>query len=377
MEQKNKLIPLVELTMGQNVRIQARMAIDTLLESIASVGLTTPIWVWKVGEIFEVLRGHRRLTAIRKIESERPSAFAAHFSKGIPCVVISGINSAEALALKVDHGNEMPLTDSYELQLCANLLFASGSTEEAVILSLSGLMDIISPMKSARLQELQAIRKLAAEAEAAGEKLLAGMKRDEADELVAKYRRGMVQGLHYAYRCPNIVMAALAKRAGEAVPEEFKTEFLPNLTSGDIQGLWKNHSQDLTILENGRPKFSQSRVGPAFRQTWEKLVAQEQANEGKAKEPKPKAMPATEILKDLKEGLKLRSELACRLSGYHAGQKEEATVLSALDAKSYAGDLVSTYNSELWAMVTEEAAKIERQLIEADKATAVVVPVEA
>jgi hypothetical protein len=377
MEQKNKLVPIVELTMGQNTRLQARMAIDTLMESVASIGLSTPIWVWKVGEMFEVLRGHRRLTAIRKIENERPSAFAAHFSKGIPCVIMSGITSAEALALKVDHGNEMPLTDGYELQLCANLLFASGSTEEAVILSLSGLMDLISPMKAARLSELQAIKKLAAEAEAAGEKLLAGMKRDEADKLVAEYRRGMVQGLHNAYRCPSIVMVALAKRAGEAVPEEFKTEFLPSLTAGDIKGLWKCHTQDMTILENGRPKFSQSRVGPAFRQAWEKLVAQEQADAGKEKSPKPKAMPATEILKDLKEGLKLRSELACRLSGYHAGQKEEATMLSALDAKSYAGDLVSTYNNELWVMVTEEAAKIERQLIEADKATAVVAPVEA
>jgi hypothetical protein len=377
MEQKNKMIPLSALTMGQNVRIAARMAIDTLLESIASIGLNTPIWVWKVGEVFEVLRGHRRLTAIRRIENERPSSFAAHFGNGIPCVVIGGISSAEALALKVDHGNEMPLGDGYELQLCANLLFASGATEEAVILSLSGLMDIISPMKAARLSELNDIRKLEAEALKAGEKLLAGLKHDEADKLVSEYRRGMVQGLHNAFRCPNIVMAALAKRAGEDVPEEYKTEYLPSLTTGDIKGLWKCHNQDMTILESGRPKYSQSRVGPAFRQAWEKLVLQEQANEGKAKEPKPKSMPATEILKDLKEGLKLRSELACRLAGYHAGQKEEATVLSTLDAKSYVGDLVSTYNAELWVMVTEEAAKIEKGLIEADKASAVTAPVVA
>ena len=369
MEMKVKTIPMDNLFMGQNVRLASRMSLDTLMADIASVGLQNPIQVWRPNgqELFEVLRGHRRLTAIQKLEGSLPEAYSKWFAKGIPCLLVTDIDANDALELKVDHGNELSLSDPFELQLCANLLFSAGRTEEAVVLALAGLMDRISPMKVSRRKELDEINTLITQADAAGEKLMAAAKRDEANKLVAVYRRGMVQGLHNAYRCPSLVMATLASKAGGVVADEFKGQYLPDLTTSDVKGLWKAHTQDMTILENGRPKFSQSRPGHAFRQLWEKIIAKAKEADAKPDDVRAKSMSANDILKDVKEG-KFKSEIACRMASYHAGNEDEATALPALDAKAYAGDLISQYNADLWQMVLDEAAKIEKKQLEADKA---------
>lgn len=373
MEMKPKMLALEQLFVGQNVRLMSRMNLDTLQKDIEAVGLQNPIQVWNPNgdkSRFEVLRGHRRKAVLDRIQQSNPEAYARHFAKGVACLVVSDIDANEAMELKVDHGNELSLSDPFELQLCGNMLFSAGKTEEAVILALAGLMDRISPMKASRRKELEAIQQAAEAAETAGEKLMASAKREEANKLIADYRRGMVQGIHNAYRCPSIVMAALASEAGGVIPQEFATEFLPSLTSNDVKVLWKAHTQDMTILENGRPKFNQNRPGPAFRAGWEKIVLKAKEQAASPDTVRIKAMSANDILKDVKEG-KFRSSLACRMSAYHAGDKEVAILLPELDAEAYAGELVKAYNPNLWKQVLESAASEEKKLIEQDKATTV------
>lgn len=363
------------LKVGQNVRVSKNLKLDTLATDIESVGLQNPIQVWKPDgskEEFEVLRGHRRYAAIQKIAADNPPRFEELFGKGLPCLVVSDITATEALVLKVDHGNELSLSDPFEVQMCANLLFAAGKSEGDVVDALAGLMDRISPMRGKNRKELEAIESAAKAADLGGDKLLAEAKKKEAKEYVFKYRRGLVQGMHNAYRCPAKVMAALAQKAGGTVPTEYGSEFLPDLTSNDVKELWKAHTEDLTILENGKPKFNEDRPGPAFRSKWEKLVIDTKDAASKVDKPaRPKSMAASEIMAAVTEG-KFKSEIACKLCALHAGDKSFAEDVAKLDKDAYLGDLVKGHNPELWAMIVEEADKIMVAIRAADKAAPVV-----
>lgn len=369
-----KSILFTLLKCGQNVRLATNLKIAELAEDIRTVGLQNPIQIWKPEaskDDYEVLRGHRRAAAIGQIAKQDAKRFDELFGKGVPCMVISDITASEALELKVDHGNELSLTDPFEVQLCANLLFAAGKGEKDVVASLAGLMDRIAPMRGKNRKELDALEAAVVVADSSGDKLLAEAKRQEALNYTFNYRRGLVQGMHNAYRCPSIVMAALAQKAGGVVPEEYSKEYLPDVTQNDVKALWKAHAEDMTILENGKPKFNADRPGPAFRAQWDKLIAKSKQAEAEGEDtPRPKSMSANDIMADVKEG-KFKSEIACKMAAYHAGDKSYLEDITKLDADSYAADLVKAHNTELWATVTKEANQIAVRIRESDKAATV------
>lgn len=372
-EFKSAIIPVTSIYMGRNVRLPALMKIGELAADIAENGLLTPISVYEVkGRGFEVIQGHRRFTAILTLDPKL-------FKSGIPCNVISGITFDEAQLMKVDHGNEVSLSDPFEVQLCGNLLFSQGKSEKEAVIRLAALLDRIKPMKSEKLKKLQSLRSDAKLLEMKGMKEEAKAKEKEAEDFIFTYRRGMIQNIHNAWRCPHVVMAALyLKAAGEAPPKgaDFYTEQpLPKgLTYQHVTSLWKAFEKDLTHKdETGKFKFNKQLPGPDFTAKWKEICADLTPKVGEADKPRPKAMAAGDMEKELKEG-KWLSEGFQLLTRHH--RKEEgvdASRLAALDKMAFYAELLSIRAADEWA----EAVKLAEGIIAAQVAATTEVTPEA
>lgn len=347
---------LSAITVGQNVRSSLGLRLKELAADIAMNGLTTPIWVWfpTTGvDIAEVLRGHRRTAALNMLLQDNPARFGELFPDGVPVDVISEITQSEALAIKVDHGNELSLSSVYEVQLCCNLLFEAGHTEEAVVGELSGMLDRISPMSPKVRGEIDSLRAAGLHA--------------EADKREFGYRRGLIQGKHNAYRCPSIVMASIAKDAGEQVPKAFEGQYIPSLTTGDITGLYKAFTKDQGVLVNGKAVYDKASPGPNFKAAWDKIVAKSQAKDAEPESVRAKAMSAKDIMAEVTDK-KLKSALGCKLAAKHAGDSQWDSEIPTLDSDALMAEIVKAGSPDLWAMVVEEFKKLT-----ADKPVAEVV----
>jgi hypothetical protein len=344
------------ITVGQNVRSSLGLRLKELAADIAANGLTTPIWVWEPttgSGVFEVIRGHRRDAALNMLAQDNPARFAELFADGVPVDVISEITLAEALALKVDHGNELSLSSVYEVQLCCNLLFQAGHTEEAVVGELSGMLDRIAPMSPKVRGEIDSLRAAGLHA--------------EADKREFGYRRGLIQGKHNAYRCPEVVMVSIAKDAGEAVPKAFEGQYIPSLTTGEITTLFKAFSKDQGILENGKAVFDRQKPGPSFKAAWDKVVAAKLAKDLEPEAVRAKAMSSKDMMQEVIDK-KLKSLLGCKLTAKHAGDSQWDSEIPELDADALMAETVKAGSPELWAMIVEEFKKLT-----ADKPVAEVV----
>lgn len=339
------LIAFTALKMARNVRLESRYNLPPLMEDIRINGLKTPISVYKTGDGYEVLQGHRRTRAITLLKETDPKRFKELFNDGIPCIVREVANERDVARFKVDHGNELSLTDPFELQLCASEFFRVGFKEREVIIELAGMMDRISPMKA---DKRQAIENATTQA--------------EKDDILFKYRRGLVQGLHNAHRCPPIVMAALEHKATGEPVEGYDT-YLPKLTSSQVQSLWKAHSQDLEIEDGeGRKVFSARRTGPKFNEKWEKIVesshkADADKENGVVRE---KAMSGKDMKAEVKDG-KWLSGFGTLLTKHHSGDKSVGD-LTPYDETCYLAELVQEVDPKLWKTVVKSAKAIEAEI---------------
>lgn len=347
MEAVISLIALVALRMAHNVRLERKYNLPPLVEDIKTNGLKTPVCVYEVEKgVYEILQGHRRFRAISQISETDPKRFKELFSKGIPCIVREISDPRDIARFKVDHGNELSLTDPFELQLCASMLLNAGYSEKEVVTELAGLMDKISPMKADRRKAIDEM-KVAAEREAE----------------IFKYRRGLVQNLHNAHRCPQIVMAALEYKATGEQVEGFDGEYLPKLTTSQVTRLWKSHEDDLKIEdESGKKVFSKRRTGPKFRETWIKIVESAQKSEADKAEGvvRDKAMSGKDMKAEIKDG-KWLSGFGQKLTKYHAGDKSVGD-LTQLDETCYLAELVKEAKPKLWQEVVKSAKAIEEKL---------------
>jgi len=340
------LIAMVAIKMAQNVRLESRYNVPPLMEDIRVNGLKTPISVWKDGDAYSILQGHRRFRAITLLKETDPKRFEELFGQGIPCIVREISDPRDIARFKVDHGNELSLTDPFELQLCASMLFNAGFSEKEVVVELAGLMDRISPMKAERRKEIDALKTAS-----------------ERDQKVFEYRRGLVQNLHNAHRCPGIVMAALERKATGLPIEGFEKEYLPKLTTAQVTELWKAHSKDLEITDDkGRQVFSQRKTGPKFREKWSKLCesaqkAEQDKAEGVVRE---KAMSGKEMKAEVKDG-KWLSSFGQLITKHHAGDKSIGD-LSEYDLTCYFAELVKEADPKLWKQVEKAAKAVEAKL---------------
>jgi hypothetical protein len=305
--------------------------------------------------------------AVRLLKEQNAKRFAELFTKGVPSLKVTDVTSDEVIVLKLDHVDQQGLTDPHELQRSANMLFTINKTESDVATQLATLIDKIAPMKQKARVELDSLRAKLEHVKASGNSASVELTSREIRDFIFAYRRGFVQNLHNTFRCPSCFMSALFKKATGHNPTGIN-EYLPTLTSADVTSLWNSHKADLEIRENGVPKYNKERVGPNFSEKWTKLVEKSKQAEadGTEKEPKAKAMSAKDMMQEVKEG-KYKSELACRLTSHHAGDKTVDN-LESLDCASYYSDLVRKHDAGMWEKVVIAAKEIEKRLIAADKA---------
>jgi len=364
----HKFIQLATAVMGDNPRLPNTLNIGPLAENIDGTGsLKEPITVWEIEpEIYQVIRGHRRTLACQSIFESNPKRFAEIFPDGIPAFVVEGVTAEEVVELKLDHTEQLGLSDPHEVQMSANMLFAIRRTEAEVAWQLSSLMEKVSPMKAKAKVALALLQEKLVDAKAGGKGKVIEACEKELRQFMADYRRGLVQGLHDVYRSPFVVNAALyAKASGEA-PKGFEGIYLPKLTQANVKSLWAAHKLDLESKdeETGAPKYNQTRVGPNFTEKWNKLVADEQSGGTKEKVVQPKAMSAKDMIAEI--GERWSSVAFCKLTNWHSGDKS-VEGLNVLDKECYYMDLVRRQQPDLLDMVVAEGKKIEEALIVEDQ----------
>ena len=363
MEYIAKFIELGTVTMGENPRLPTTLELPALKQSISDNGLLEPITVWEPNGdgAREVIKGHRRTMALVQLADENPKRFKELFPEGIPAFIRENITAKEATVLKLDHGGQLSLSHPYELQMSANQLFAHKATQAEVANLLRPLIDKISPPPANKKQEFSELQEgidtaSDAKARSKAEKALY--------ERIADYHRGRVQGLFDIYRCPALVDAALYFKACGIRRKGFEEpEYLPSLTQKQVNSLWKEFSEDLKIEEDGVPKYNAERPGPNFVKKWDEICKAEKSKEPAV--PKAKSMSATDMKEEI--GTRWASAGFCKLTKWHSGDKA-VDGLDGLDKAYHGLDLVMKYSLDLAAMVAEEAVKIKKQLIEADKA---------
>jgi len=356
----SKLVEFLKVVRGENPRLRKNLKLETLAASIEENGLLEPITVTPIADgKFLTVRGHRRGEAVEILRQRNPKRYEELFSKGINALVVTDITEKEITLLKLDHSEQSPLGDPYELQHSASMLFAFDMSEAEVANRLAGLIDRISPMKAAALNELNTLRAKVEAAKLTGNDAAVILASQEVEKYVAKYRRGYVQGLHNAARCPVKVMHALFRRSTGENPEGVEG-VLPALTTTNITDLWKAHEADLGIRENGMPKYNREITGPVFSAAWDKLVA-EAAKPTEAKAAKPKAATMTQLTEEVEKG-KYMSKLAVSVTQHHAGDAEATARIPELDKAAYHGDLVRQHDEALWATVVKAAGEITQRI---------------
>jgi len=359
---KNGYITLDKLTMGENPRLPTNLDIPSLARSISDNGLLEPIHIWfREKGVAEVIRGHRRTMALSVVRETNPERFKELFPNGIECVVWENLDEKEAVRRKLDHSGQVTLSDPYELQMSANMLFAQGFTEAAVANHLMPLIQKISPLPSDKKQELDKLQREIDEARAKKDFDGAERATKALEKRIADLYRGRCQHLRNVSRCPNIVNAALYYKACGQKPKGYEDIELPSLTTDMVKALWKAHEQDLAdVNENGVPKYNKEVTGPHFDQKWSEILVKVSEKEAST-ETRAKAMSAKAMDAELNDG-KYRSQGMVLLTKHHRGEAVATDKLAAFDTLYYSIDLVKDYDEKLYKRVQESAKAIIDQL---------------
>ena len=380
----SQYVNLESIIVGRNVRLPGHgMKIEELSADIHDNGLQTPLTVFGKDGKFLTIAGHRRRMALQKIYNEEPLVFAKLFPKGVPVTIANGITEDQAEAMKVDHGNEVGLSDPMELQLCANILFQQGCNEKQVVIRLAALMDRIKPMKADKAKKY---RQMLADAELWKEKgnlTEYKAKIAEAETFLFQYRRGMVQNQNAAFKCPDIVMAALYfKSTGERPPVESgfaveKTEVLPDgLTYEHVKKLETAFGKDLLVLENGTSKYNKRVPGPEFLAKWAEIKADllKKAADSENQVVRDKAMSAGDMEMEIKSS-KWNSKGFQILTRHHRNEKDvDMAQLKSYDTIAYLAELLSARAPKEWADCVKVAEAIEKDMVAATQQAIVPVP---
>jgi hypothetical protein len=277
--------------------------------------------------------------------------------------------------LIIDHGQIQGLTDPMELQLAANMLFRANKTERQVVVSLAGLLEKFTPMKKdVRKEWLDKLDRVKAAREHDPEWAL--QMQNEAEILLFNTRRGKIQNIHNAYRCPDVVMQALWLKATGAyhtnTPEDLIKSMPRTLTYAHVGQLYKSHKADIEADETN--EVSKANPGVQFWAKWNEIVEKlrkEALNKADGK-VRAKAMSATDMMQDFDERV-WKSQGFLSLTQFHAGKGEVTKEpLLALDTIASAAEIVSDGAPDVWADVVKTADAIikERAAANREKAAA-------
>lgn len=369
-------IDLGALVLGENPRIPNLEYIEELSEDISANGLKTPPIVTPINKTqFRILQGTRRFKALIRIFENNPARYEEILSDGIPCNVMTDVTEEEMVDLIIDHGQIQGLTDPMELQLAANMLFRANKTERQVVVSLAGLLEKFTPMKQdIRKEWLDKLDRVKAAREHDPEWAL--QMQNEAEILLFNTRRGKIQNIHNAYRCPDVVMQALwLKATGDYhtnTPEDLIKTMPRTLTYAHVGQLYKSHKADIEADETN--EVSKANPGVQFWAKWNEIVEKlrKEALDKADGKVRAKAMSATDMMQDFNERV-WKSQGFLSLTQFHAGKGEVTKEpLLALDAIAAAAEIVSDGAPEVWADVVKTADAIikERAAANREKAAA-------
>lgn len=102
-----KDLPIGNIVSRKNVRVSDDIKIDTLKASIKADGLIQPITVYKDGDEYVTITGHRRLRAMRALQAEEPDRFHS-----IRCIVA---DNKKITRLQVTENRQRVNLDQVEL----------------------------------------------------------------------------------------------------------------------------------------------------------------------------------------------------------------------------------------------------------------------
>lgn len=334
-----------KLIVGENVRSESNLDIDTIAHSIEREGIQVPLALRKIGKQFRVMQGHRRLAGVLEVKGRNPDAYKRHHPKGIPCYVRTDIvDDAGEMRVKVDQGTQKSLSLNCELQRAASILLDAGLTEEEVVFQLEGLFRELSRSLPSKTRE--SIKELRAAAKPDEKKIR---------KLLLDTYKGKLQALKKVHACPKRVAAALEFAETGVKPKGFKT--LPShIRRKDVKGLLEAFQKDMEIREtDGTPKYSKAEPGPSFGKAWSDLVKHvPQKDEGK----RLKAMSAKAMQAQLDDGT-YASKGFQKLTAAHSGV-EGVEGINAADATLHLVELVQKYAPERWKQFVEAAQEIKQ-----------------
>jgi len=377
------LIPLADIVRADNVRLTFQDSARTsewleilqLSEDIESAGygvddthrvafngLRTNLVVQLQDDgKYLTLQGHRRGLSLEAFAKRNPGLFKSRFPDGIPCnVVPDGIDPTPYL---IDHGNQLPLRDPYELQLCADRLYAQGHTEKSVANEMHSLFTrVIGGLKGKRRDKVKELDTVIAKAKA--DKDFTTLPKAEADKAteIAAHHRGTCQHLKNVWRSPDCVRHAMVFKATGEVPQGAETP-LPSLTVAQVTELVKALDVDVRDVSG---EYSKALPGPAFNTAWQKIVA---AAVKKASEPTTVATKSVSS-KDIKStGEALSSQGLKRLCD-KLSDSTDRTDITDIDKDLFALELVKKHDNGLYKKVIKRGDEILKQKQKAGKAEA-------
>jgi hypothetical protein len=375
-------IEFKRLVLGENPRIPSMEHIEELADDIEANGWQEPctgLLNEKTQEV-RILRGTRRTKANGMILERNPGRFLELYpDNAVPVFVLTELSEDEIVDTIIDHGQIQGLRDPMELQLAANMLFRVGKTERMVVTKLSGLLDIHTPMKSdvrkEWLEKLEGV-KIARSAEKFDWAL---QLQNEAEIFQFNNRRGKIQNIHNAYRCPEVVMQALwLKATGEYhvdTSSDLQKTMPRTLTYAHVASLYKAFKEDLKGDEEGL--VTKAQPGELFWAKWEEVgkKIQEAAKEKADGKTRAKAMAAGDMMKDVTEAV-WSSKAFRALSRYHAGEKDAISkdVLQEMDRLVASAEIVADGDPDLWASVVQTSDAIIKERVAATREKAAAKP---
>jgi hypothetical protein len=372
-KKRSSFVTLPQLWLTDNPRVPNPEALEALRAAIVSDGLTDALVVWdnpnpnNPDQRYEVLKGNRRTEAIRLIAEFDPVTFNEHFPEGkIPADVRTNLTDEEALAIKLDHGTQLGLSNWFELYLSVMLhIRARGGSwklaEAPVVKACRTIFDRVKPLSGKAKDRTEKLLEAIEAARKANDLRALGMAEKEAEKDYFETRRGMIQAIRATALSPTIVEASRYAQYVRGAPEGFDLDdLIPTLSDKEIKKLKKAHDVDLDEanpdnMDDGVRKYNRESPGPNFWKVWNEIKAAKAAAV-KSDTPRPKAMSAKAMLDMTKDGASALSKVRILTLRQCAGQ--EAPGLSEADRRAHEADVLYKHAPDEWAAISAKAKEI-------------------
>jgi hypothetical protein len=242
-KKKNVFIALDSLVAGNNNNNRLIFPdLTDLQSSILMQGLKNRIVVAVDEEksFPEVLRGHCRTEALRRIRTEDSKVFESLFPQGIPCVAYFGLSEKQKADIMLDQGESRPLTRQ-DLYLAVKRLRDAGFRFEECIEKMVPIFSITTPMKGDAVAKIE--------------------KSDNREKAIRDHYRGLTQRLWRVWSLPDFV--------GESLLAYLSGDSDIAIRDSDIANLEKVFKDGLA--DDPDCKYSLENPPECFMDLWEEI----------------------------------------------------------------------------------------------------------